>query len=107
MIYRNVRYQAIEVVSPEGRSVWVKPGELTPDLPESYQVTYFGYLQPIIVESVKPSPTIRFISEDRETFSTGNSFGNELYEEVKEETSPDVVQMLTEVKRGRGRPKKV
>lgn len=106
MIYRNVRYQPIEVISPDGRRFIVNPGELTPELPESYQVTYFGFLSPVITEAVRPSPTIRFLADDRELIESGNTFSNELYEEVKEEVSPDAVQLLTEVKRGRGRPKK-
>jgi hypothetical protein len=106
MIYRNVRYQPIQVISPDGRSFLVGPGELTPELPDSYQVTYFGYLSPVITESVRPSPTVRFLADDRELISSGNTFSNELYEEVKDDVSPDTVQLLTEVKRGRGRPKK-
>ena len=91
MLYRNTRVYPIQIINESGLSIVVQPSG-TCDLPESVGNMYNSILEPIYLEAPRTSPDV-FVIEAVPTAEDG------LY---IDESQVDI----TEVKRGRGRPKK-
>ncbi len=101
MIYKNVRPFAIEIVNTVLNERYViQPQGLTPEMPKGLdRGAYEGTLIPMIVESKIVRAKNDF---DGELFQEG--FSNDGLYESQEESDGS---LLNEVKRGRGRPKKI
>lgn len=104
MIYRNDRPYAITLTnSLTGQTLIIHPNGLTPDLPETVGKLYEGTLTPLYTSPVSKNVQERIISN--ELFEDTNL--NDGFFEVPTDNVEDGLQVLNEVKRGRGRPKKI
>lgn len=106
MIYRNDRIYPITLLNEStGKTYIIHPGQLTPDIPEYVAADYTNILTPLFVAPIPQNIAAKVISEGLyETESVNDLF--ELESESIEGNLEDV-QVLNEVKKGRGRPKKI
>lgn len=106
MIYRNDRPHPITLLNEgTGQNYIIHSGQLTPDIPVEVGSKYVGTLTPMYVYDMPKNIASKVISEGLyETESVNDLF--EVESESVEGNSEDV-QVLNEVKRGRGRPKKI
>lgn len=103
MIYRNDRPYAITLSNAvTGETLVIRPQGLTPDLPENVGKIYEGVLVPLYTSPVSKNIQERMMSN--ELFEDTQL--NDGFYEVESENSEEGLQVLNEVKRGRGRPKK-
>lgn len=104
MIYRNDRPYAITLTnSVTGQTLVIHPRGLTPDLPENIGKLYEGTLVPLYTSPVSKNIQERIMSN--ELFEESKL--NDGFYEVESDNVEDGLQVLNEVKRGRGRPKKI
>lgn len=104
MIYRNERPYPITLTnSITGETLVIRPQGLTPDLSDNIGKLYEGILIPLYTSPVPKNVQERIMSN--ELFEDTKL--NDGFYEVSSETTEDGLQVLNEVKRGRGRPKKV
>lgn len=104
MIYRNDRPYAITLTnSLTGQTLVIHPRGLTPDLPENVGKLYEGTLTPLYTSPVSKNVQERIMSN--ELFEDTQL--NDGFYEVPLESNEEGLQVLNEVKRGRGRPKKI
>lgn len=105
MIYRNNRPYPISLLNEStGATYVIQPNGLTPDLPESLAQFYEGTLIPLYTSPVSKSVQAKIV--DNELFET-EEISDGLFEVESEDNKVEEVQILNEVKRGRGRPKKI
>lgn len=105
MIYRNNRPYPISLLNEStGATYVIQPNGLTPDLPESLAAFYEGTLIPLYTSPVSKSVQTKMV--DNELFET-EEFSDGLFEVESEDNKVEEVKILNEVKRGRGRPKKI
>lgn len=104
MIYRNDRVYPITLINESvGRTYIIHPGQLTPDIPEYVAAEYANILTPLYVAPVPEKIASKVISEGLYETETVN----DLFEVESDENNAEEIQVLNEVKRGRGRPKKI
>ena len=109
MIYRNVRPWPITIENKiYGTKYVIESQGLTPDLPEIVGRDYRGTLVEVPNAGPRVIPTVKVLRNDGELFeNTTSIIPNELFEEIVDKEPTGQEQVLNEVKKGRGRPKKI
>lgn len=100
MLYRNKRIYPIQLTNELGKTIIVQPNEIC-DLPEGIGYIYDAILEKVYLEAPTTLPNNIFPIE-----STLTPAEAEYIDETVIDDSTETV-LLNEVKKGRGRPKKV